>query len=153
MNITESELQRLIAGDPVAADLFRRGQFADCATRCREIAPKVYAPAKLSRIGILGLYVSAPHVAVAILEAIEAAAADNRLFREVYAFMAPGTPVEQLPDFGLPPIRAALTAPQALGGIGLTGEQAAPLLAAGEQADTITALDVERLPRGAQWPQ
>lgn len=153
MKITETELQHLIAGDPVADDLFRRGQYADCAHRCRQIAPKVYAPAKLSRIGILGLYANAPTVAIAILEAIETAAANNRLFREVYSFMAPGTAPEQLPDFGLPPIRAALTAPQEHGGIGLSHEQALPLLVAGEQPDDITALDVERLPRGTQWPQ
>lgn len=153
MQISETELRQLIAGDAVATDLFRRGQFADCAQRCREIAPRVYQPAKLSRIGILGLYADAPQVAIAILEAIETAAANNRLFREVYSFMAPGTPVEQLPDFGLPPIRAALTAPQEHGGIGLTPHQALPLLRAGEQPDNITALDVERLPKGNQWQQ
>jgi hypothetical protein len=153
MHITEAQLAQLIAADPQAAELYRRAQFADCAARCREIAPRVYQAAKLSRIGILNLYPTNPNVAVSILEAIEAAAANNRLFREVYSFMAPGTAPEQLPDFGLQPIRAALIAPQSVGGIGLTAEQAGPILAAGEQPDNITALDVERLPRGTQWQQ
>jgi hypothetical protein len=145
MNITPEALQQLIDNDPVATELFNARLFADCAVRCRELAPKVYKQTRLSRMGVIACYADDPTTAVVVLETIKAVAQANPIVAEVYAFMAPGVPESSLPDFGLPVIRSALTTPVESGGLGLTEEQAGPLLRASEQEDSIQSSDVERL--------
>ena len=145
MNITPEALQQLIDNDLVATELFNARLFADCAVRCRELAPKVYKQTRLSRMGVIACYANDPTTAVVVLETIKAVAQANPIVSEVYAFMAPGVPESSLPDFGLPIIRSALTAPHELGGLGLTESQASPLLRASEQEDNIQSSDVERL--------
>jgi hypothetical protein len=145
MNITPEALQQLIDNDPVATELFNARLFADCAVRCRELAPKVYKQTRLSRMGVIACYADDPTTAVVVLETIKAVAQANPIVSEVYAFMAPGVPESSLPDFGLPVIRSALTTPVESGGLGLTESQASPLLRASEQEDNIQSSDVERL--------
>jgi outer membrane biosynthesis protein TonB len=96
-------------------------------------------------MGVIACYANDPTTAVIVLETIKAIAQHNLIVAEVYAFMAPGVPESSLPDFGLPIIRSALTAPHELGGLGLTEAQASPLLRASEQEDNIQPSDVERL--------
>jgi outer membrane biosynthesis protein TonB len=96
-------------------------------------------------MGVIACYANDPTTAVVVLETIKAIAQHNPIVSEVYAFMAPGVPESSLPDFGLPIIRSALTAPHELGGLGLTEAQASPLLRASEQEDNIQSSDVERL--------
>jgi hypothetical protein len=96
-------------------------------------------------MGVIACYANDPATAIVVLETIKAVAVANPIVAEVYAFMAPGVPESSLPDFGLPSIRAALTTPVELGGLGLTEAQVGPLLQASEQEDNIQPSDVERL--------
>ena len=98
-------------------------------------------------MGIVAVYRGDPMLAMQVLAALESASKVNPIIAVMLAFMGPGNPENSYPDFGDPMIRAALTAPQPQG-LGLTSQQAAPLLAAGEQADTISGLEVEQLAGG-----
>ena len=98
-------------------------------------------------MGIVAVYRDNPMLAMQVLAALESASKVNPIIAVMLAFMGPGNPENSYPDFGDPIIRDALTAPQPQG-LGLTSQQAAPLLAAGEQADTISGLEVEQLAEG-----
>lgn len=145
MQITPTALRQIIDSDATAKRLFTDRLFADCAIRCRELAPRVYRQTKLSRMGIIAIYADDPQTAIVVLHTIKAVAESNPMVAEIVAFMGPGVAESSLPDFGLPAIRSALTAPVHLGGIGLTEAEAGPLLRAAEQQDSISAEDVERL--------
>jgi hypothetical protein len=143
MQISSTDLKQLIESDQRAKDLFEQCRFGDCAMRCSEIAPKVYKHLPLSQIGIIAVYKNDLTLADQVLTALETASKVNRIIGVMVRFMGPGNQ-ESYPDFGDPSIRAALTIPQP-NGLGLTPQQAAPLLAAGEQPDRITGIDIEKL--------
>jgi hypothetical protein len=144
MQIEPQQLRQLIASDPEASAAFNQKRYGDCAVRCSAIAPKITKPLPLSKMGIIALYRDDPSLAAHVLAALESAAKVNPIISVMVSFMGPGNPENSYPNFGDPNVRAALTAMQPVG-LGLTPQQAAPLLAAGEQPDTITGQDVESL--------
>jgi hypothetical protein len=144
MKIDTQSLRQLIKLDEQATALFQQGRYGDCAVRCVELAPKVPKPLQISKLGIIAIYSHDSAMAAQVLAALESAAKVNPIISVMVSFMGPGNPESSLPNFGDPNVRAALTAPQPVG-LGLTPQQAAPLLAAGEQPDTITGQDVESL--------
>lgn len=135
--LTKQELQDLIASDEVARELANRADDAALAKRLSEIAPPAYRECRLSRLGLLSLY-SNPQDGMTVLARIDAVKQVNPLVAEIARYMEPGVDAAMLPDFGLPAIRAALTAPIEAGGLGLSQELAEPILRAGEQQPTIT---------------
>jgi hypothetical protein len=141
------QIRSLIANDPIAKSLFDNGRYGDCAVRLCEIATPITRSLTLSKMGIVAVYRDNPMLAMQVLAALESASKVNPIIAVMLAFMGPGNPENSYPDFGDPIIRDALTAPQPQG-LGLTSQQAAPLLAAGEQADTISGLEVEQLAEG-----
>jgi hypothetical protein len=144
MQIDTQSLRQLIKLDEHATALFQQCRYGDCAVRCVELAPKVPKPLQISKLGIIAIYSHDSAMAAQVLAALESAAKVNPIISVMVSFMGPGNPESSLPNFGDPNVRAALTAPQPVG-LGLTPQQAAPLLAAGEQPDTITGQDVESL--------
>lgn len=139
----------LIDSDAVAAALAAVGNDSSCADRCSEIAPKTVVETRLSRLGILSLYAD-PAAGATVLGAIDAVAADNPIVAEIRSFMGAGVHPSCLPDWSLPSIRAALTAPIEAGGLGLTAELAAPILAASERPQTITVDEVSAAMRDSR---
>lgn len=149
MQIDTQSLRQLIKLDEQATALFEQGRYGDCAVRCVELAPKVPRPLQISKLGIIAIYSHDPAMAAQVLAALESAAKVNPIISVIISFMGPGNPESSLPNFGDPSVRAALTAPQPMG-LGLTPQQAAPLLAAGEQPDTITGEEIQRIAGAVQ---
>lgn len=135
--MTPAELKSLIDSDTTAAALFAAGNDSACAVRCSEIAPKVTRETRLSRMGILSLYAN-PADGYTVLATIDAVAQGNPIIAEIRSFMGPGVHPSCLPDWSIASIRAALTVAVEAGGLGLTAELAAPILAAVEFPQTIT---------------
>lgn len=141
--MTPQELKQLIHSDEVALDLFKQARDSDCASRCSIIAPKVAKELRLSIARLLALYQHDIQLGMTIITKFRTVAAHNQLVAELLPFMEANADSIGYPDFSLPPIRQTLTTPEEQGGIGLTLEQAAPILLAGEQSQTITPLEVE----------
>lgn len=143
--MTPQELKQLIQSDPEATQLIEQGNDWDCAVRCSNIAPPIRKLLPLSQMGVLAIYEADPMTGETVLQTIEGIADTglNPIIARINRFIAPGVGPESLPDFSLPGIRQALVTPIEQGGIGLTQEQAGPLLRAGETKQVITALEVE----------
>lgn len=137
--MTPSELRALIADDPIARAAVEAGDDETAAARCRSIAPPVLVPFKVVDINIVGLFAN-PADGEAVVQQIEAVAQANpivhRALKWIVETSSPGL------DLGEPKIRHLLTLPIASGGVGLTAEQAAPLLRAAERQPDITAAQV-----------
>jgi hypothetical protein len=143
--LRNSQIKSLIASDSVAKSHFDAGRFGDCAVRLSEIAPPIPKRLQISQMGMLFIYRHDPMLGNLILEKLEQAAPSSPLIKRMVLFMGPSTGPESLPDFSLAEIRQVLCAPPELGGLGFTAEQAAPLLAAGQQPDIFTGRDIELL--------
>ena len=143
--MTPQELKQLIQSDPEATQLIEQGNDWDCAARCSEIAPAKNIPSPLTIMGILNLYQDNLGLGAFVIATIKQVAQVNPVIGEMLPFMGPSTQQDARPDFGLPAIRQALVTPVEFGGIGLTQEQAGPILRAGETKQTITALEVEQV--------
>ena len=154
MQITQDQLADLIRNDTRAKTLFDQRAYGDCAVRCCEIAPFVARPLRLSKIGVLDVYRNQRATGHLLLRRLEEIAAHNPDANLMLQFMGPGNPESSYPDFSLPEIRAALTAPRPIG-LELTPEQAEPMISAGQQPDTITGSDVEAIAglENIQWQQ
>lgn len=139
--MTPQELKALIDGDATTKALFAAGSDVACAERCMVIAQKSLRETRLSRLGILSLY-DDPAIGYAVLGTIDAVAEGNPIVAEIKKFMEPGVHPSCLPDWSLKSIRESLTKPVQSGGLGLTAEQAGPILAAAEVVPLIIALDV-----------
>ena len=144
MQIDQPTLRQLIAADQHAAAALAQGRYGDCAIRCCEIAPRVPRSLPLSFMGIIAVYRDDLAVGGEVIAALNTVAYVNPIIGLMVSFMTREAAEDARPDFGDPSIRAALTAPQPHG-LGLTPQQAAPLLAAGQQPDTITGRDIELL--------
>lgn len=141
--MTPEELRNLIEGDAQAKAYFDSGNDSACAVRCGEIAPPVLVELKLSEIGIMLIYANDPMAGETVLQTFEAVAAGGSpIVKRLLRFMGPEVTPEKHPDFSLAPIRSALTTPVQSGGLGLTTEQAAPILRAAERQPTVTHLDI-----------
>ena len=132
-------LKSLIASDAIARAAVEAGDDETCAARCRSIAPPVLASCKVADINIVGMYDN-PADGEAVCQQIEAVAQANPIVKRALKWIvetsSPGL------DLGEPKIRHLLTLPIPNGGVGLTAEQAAPLLKAAERQPNITAADV-----------
>lgn len=133
------ELKLLIESDAIAKAAAEAGDDETCAARCRSIAPPILVPFKVVDINIVGLFAN-PADGEAVVQQIEAVAQANpiihRALKWIVETSSPGL------DLGSTKIRHLLTLPIASGGVGLTAEQAAPLLRAAERQPDITAAQV-----------
>ena len=137
--MTPEQLKSLILSDSIAKAAAEAGDDETCAARCRLIAPPVLVSCKVADINIVGMYAN-PADGEAVCQQIEAVAQANPIVRRALKWIvetsSPGL------DLGEPKIRHLLTLPIASGGVGLTAEQAAPLLRAAERQPDITAAQV-----------
>jgi len=136
--MTPSELKSLIQSDAEATALANAGNDEACASRCGVIAPKVLIPIRLGDINIVSLFTN-PVDGETVCQTIEAVADQNPVVKRAWRWAAPGAPGI---DVGDAKVRAMLVAPTNLGGVGLTQEQAAPILAAAEQQQRFTAAQI-----------
>ena len=132
-------LKTLIESDAEASAHFTAGRDLQCAERCTAIAPQVYRECRLRWNRIVALYLDLA-VAAAVKAKIDAAAAGSPLIAEIVASLDANS--QDPCDLGNPTVRSILTTPTAHGGIGLTADEAAPLLAVGRQPQVITANEV-----------
>lgn len=135
------ELLNLIKSDSIATALIEKADDFMCAERCSLIAPKIRKELFISRLGILELYSHNPMLGISVLNKIDNAAINNPIVKEIVSFMKPES--FSLPDFSLNSIRNALIAPLDMGGVGLTYEEAFPILEAGVQSQEIKPIEVE----------
>ena len=137
--MTSHELKSLIASDAIARAAVEAGDDETCAARCRSIAPPVLTSCRVADINIVGMFDN-PVDGEAVCQQIEAVAQANPIVKRALKWIvetsSPGL------DLGEPKIRHLLILPIASGGVGLTAEQAAPLLKAAERQPNITAADV-----------
>ena len=136
--MTPQELKALIQSDPQALSLAQAGAADLCAKRCMEIAPKVVIEKRLGDINIIGLYAD-PSVGEAVCQQIEMVAESNPVVKRAWKWSSPGSPGI---DVGDAKVRAMLTLPIASGGVGLSPQQAAPILSAAETSPSISGADV-----------
>jgi len=147
--VDADKLRGIIQADDQALTHYMARRFADCALRVNAIAPPKPTVCRLSRLGIISLHRTDANLAQSVLQKLDAAALVNPLIAEVIAWMKPDA--NQLPDFGIEEIRIALTAPTNFNGVGLTAEEAAPILAASVEPDSTTPLEIEELKEREQW--
>ena len=143
------KLRGIIQSDQTAFAHYTARRFSDCAERVNAIAPPKPKTCRLSRLGIISLHRTNRGLATSVLQKLDAAAEVNFLIAEVVEFMTKES--NELPDFGVEEIQQALTAPISFNGVGLTAEEAAPILAASVEPDTTTALEIETLKDREQW--
>lgn len=141
--MTSEELRALIVSDAQAKALAETGAADLCAARCRAIAPKVTQQTRATELTILSLYAN-PADAVLVLQTIETVAQSNSVVAYVLKWLQPGAPGI---DIGDARVRQLLVAPVQSGGVGLSAELAAPLLAAAEVEPQISGSDVS-----TAWP-
>ncbi len=139
--MTPAELKTLIESDTEAAGHFAAGRDTQCAERCSQIAPQVYRECRLRWNRLVALY-SSLALAAAVKTKIDAAAAQSPIVAEIAKSLEASS--QDPCDLGHTTVRALLTIATNTGGIGLTAEEAAPLLAAGRQLQTITSDEVSR---------
>ena len=136
--MTTAELTALIQGDATALQLAQAGSDDACASRCREIADPVPYQRFITELTILSLY-DDPTAAEAVMVKIETVAQSNPVVARVLKWLQPSAPGI---DAGDARVRTLLTASTAQGGIGLTTEQAQPILDCAAQQQNITGRDV-----------
>ena len=136
--MTPAELKTLIESDAEATALANAGNDEACAVRCGVIAPKLLVSTRLGDINIVSLFAN-PVDGETVCQTIEAVAEQNAVVKRAWRWAAPGAPGI---DVGDAKVRAMLIAPTNLGGVGLTPEQAAPLLAAAEEQQRFTAAQI-----------
>lgn len=139
--MTPQELKVLIESDTEANQCWKDRRDAACANRCAVIAPLVYKECRLRWNRLVALY-SSLAIAAAVKAKIEAAAALSPIVMEIAKSLEASS--QDPCDIGHQAVRALLTTPVNSGGIGLTTDEAAPLLAAGRQAQTFTTDDVQQ---------
>ena len=143
------KLRGVIRSDHQAVDDYMARRFSDCAARVNAIAPPKARFCPLSRLGIIALHRANGNLAATFLQKLDAAAQINPIIAEVVQFMK--AEARELPDFGIEEIRQALVAPVSHGGVGLTNQEAAPILAAGVEPDQTTPFEIETLRDREQW--
>lgn len=136
--MTPAELKTLIESDAEATAFANAGNDEACAARCSVIAPKVLIPLRLGDINIVALFAD-PVGGETVCQTIEAIAEQNPIVKRAWRWAEPGKPGLDVGDVR---VRAMLVAPINLGGVGLTEEQAAPILAAAEQQQRFTAAQI-----------
>lgn len=143
------KLRGVIRSDHQAVEDYMARRFSDCAARVNAIAPPKAKVCPLSRLGIIALHRANGNLAATVLQKLDAAAQINPMIAEVVQFMK--AEARELPDFGIEEIRQALVAPVSFGGVGLTSQEAEPILAAGVEPDSTTPFEIETLRDREQW--
>ena len=143
------KLRAVIQSDHQAVEDYMARRFSDCAARVNAISPPKARYCPLSRLGIIALHKSNGNLAATFLQKLDAAAQINPIIAEVVQFMK--AEARELPDFGIEEIRQALVAPVSHGGVGLTSQEAAPILDAGIEPDQTTPFEIETLRDREQW--
>ena len=136
--MTPAELKAMIQSDAEATALANAGNDEACAVRCGIIAPKRIVSKRLGDINIVGLFAN-PIDGETVCQTIEAVAEQNPVVKRAWRWAAPGAPGIDVGDLK---VRAMLIAPTNVGGVGLTQEQAAPIMAAAEQPQTFTSAQI-----------
>ena len=136
--MTPAELKAMIQSDAEATALANAGNDEACAVRCGIIAPKRIVSTRLGDINIVGLFAN-PIDGETVCQTIEAVAEQNPVVKRAWRWAAPGAPGIDVGDLK---VRAMLIAPTNVGGVGLTQEQAAPIMAAAEQPQTFTSAQI-----------
>jgi hypothetical protein len=154
--VTPQEIRAEILASSELRALIESGQDATVAQVLTDTLPGKIVPLRLSELGLLALYAD-PVQGETVLATIEAVAQFNQIVARVRKFMQAGTPEYSLPDFSLPGIRLALTAPHNDGGLGLTPELAAPIIAAMTVPGSVSHVEVSNAvmpwrPDGAVGP-
>jgi hypothetical protein len=139
--MTPQEIRTEILASTELRMLIEQGRDEDVARQLTDTMPGKIVPLRISELGLLALYTN-PADGETVLQTIEAVAQANPIIRRVLKFMQPGVPEASLPDFSLPGVRLALTAPIEQGGLGLSTQLAAPLLAAMTVPDAVSAMEV-----------
>lgn len=142
--MTNEQLKTLILSDAQATAFCESQNFRAAAARCGAIAPKITKEVRATELTLLWLYAS-PAAAEAVLQQIESVAVANPVVARVVKWLQPGAPGIDLGDAR---VRFLLTLPIQDGGIGLTEEQAAPLLAVAEQSQEFTPTQVREAYNG-----
>ena len=142
--MTNEQLKTLILSDAQATTFCESQNFRAAAARCEVIAPKITKEVRATELTLLWLYAS-PAAAEAVLQQIESVAVANPVVARVVKWLQPGAPGIDLGDAR---VRFLLTLPIQDGGIGLTEEQAAPLLAVAEQSQSFTPTQVREAYNG-----
>jgi hypothetical protein len=143
--MTPEELRTLVQSDTQATAAKNAGDWQAAAARCVAIAPKRVVSHLIAELGILAAYPN-PADAITVLSTIDLVAGTNPVVALAKKWIQPGAPGI---DIGDPRTRGMLTALTHQGGLGLSAELAAPLLALAERPAEITARDV-RAAFGAQ---
>jgi len=143
--MSPQELKALIESDAEATRLASTGAADLCAARCREIGPRVVQETRLRWNRIFDLYGSNLAMASTVQAKIKAAGAKSELVSEIVESLKASS--QDPCNIGSPTVRALLTTPTTNGGIGLTAEEARPLLQAAEVAPDISGADVS-----TAWP-
>jgi hypothetical protein len=139
--MTPNELKTLIESDAEASQCWADRRDAACAARCSVIAPVIYREARLRWNRIAALY-SDLGTAANVRAKIEAAALTNPLVADIADSLKASS--QDPCDLGHPTVRALLTLSTNHGGIGLTQQEAAPLLAVGTQRQAFSTDDVQQ---------
>lgn len=147
--VDPDKLRGVIRSDHQAVEDYMARRFSDCAARVNAIAPPKAKVCPLSRLGIIALHRANGNLAATVLQKLDAAAQINPMIAEVVQFMK--AEARELPDFGIEEIRQALVAPVSFGGVGLTSQEAEPILAAGVEPDSTTPFEIETLRDREQW--
>lgn len=132
--MTPQELKQLILSDELAQSLALAGNYTECANRCAEIAPPKVVDFFVGELGIFGLYGSTQQ-AEAVIQKIEAIALVNPVIKRLLKWIQPGAPGI---NFGDSRVRYMLQLPLNEGGLGLTNDEASPLLRSAETKRRIT---------------
>jgi hypothetical protein len=132
--MTPQELKEIILGDSLATSLATAGNYTECATRCELIAPPRIVEKFVGELGVFSLYES-PVQAEAVIQKIENVALVNPVVKRLLKWIQPGAPGI---NFGDLRVRYMLTLPIEQGGVGLTNEEALPLLRSAEVQRNIT---------------
>jgi hypothetical protein len=143
--MSPEELRALIESDSEALQLASTGAADLCAARCRAIAPKVTQETRLRWNRIFDLYGSNLARAATVQSKIKAAGQKSELVAEIVESLKASS--QDPCNIGSPTVRFLLTASTESGGIGLTQEEAHPLLAAAEVEPQISGADVS-----TAWP-
>lgn len=141
--MTVEDLKKLIESDSEARKLAESGAADLCAARCRAIAAKVTQETRVTELTILSLYAN-PIDGETVMQTIETVAESNPVVRRILKWLQPNAPGV---DMGDSRVRKLLVAPVQAGGVGLSEEQARPLLAAAEVEPQISGADVS-----TAWP-
>jgi len=137
---TIEEIHDAILADENLKALAIAGRDGDIVELLPDHLPREVVEHRMAELDILALY-SDPQAGETVLQQIEAVAEANPIVKRVAKWMAPGAPGIDLGDMR---VRGMLTLAAESGGLGLTPEQATPMLVAAERPASVTLHQVNK---------